>query len=352
MQVKYSQIFLFFFTLVTIIGVITFFSSSPMMAQSCGYHEEAYQGLTLAKLATELENTGLLGEIHGSVESSQLYVLSVREPDNFFNFRHFSLIAADEETQTTLAQMQRHDQVCVTGKLIENPSPQPHILVQSAKMLDSWNGLDAYGDYQYQANIPEELQQQTALVGKVHAMGNEGQILVIEYKDRILPIFVQNPELTANLYRGDLIRLSYQIQSLPNKPIHLQLNQDVDSPLTVIDRLVNRQGKEETLTGNLVKFPQSPQLKFDVYGLEVITQGIPRYFTLVNFEDAEEFQRIRDKLAIIWENHLNTIENGRNLLINRGITLKVEGTINVISPQQANPQILLKSADTIQESRA
>ncbi|MEA5537103.1 hypothetical protein, partial [Crocosphaera sp. XPORK-15E] len=297
--------------------------------------------------SVELENTGLLGEIHGAVTEEQLYVLSVREPDNFFEFRHFSLISANKKTQETLGKVKRHDQVCLKGKLIDNPSPQPHILVESATIRESWSGLEGYEKYKYEATIPEELKDKTQVVVKVHAINNQGEILVVEYKDRVIPIFVETPELTKDLYRGDLIDISYQIQPLPEKPTHLNLNLAVKNPLKIVEQLVTRQGKEETLTGKLVKFPQSPQLKFDVYGIEVITQGIPRYFTLVNFEDIQEFEKIRLKLATIWNNNLNTVKPARNFLINPNVTIEVQGKINIISPQQANPQILLENASQI-----
>ena len=61
-------------------------------SQSCVYHSEAYQGLEINNLAQELNSTGLIGRIHGAAEKSQMFVMSVREPDNFFSHREFSLI--------------------------------------------------------------------------------------------------------------------------------------------------------------------------------------------------------------------------------------------------------------------
>lgn len=328
-------------------GLLTLFSSGLSTPKSCVYHQEAYQGLNLSSLSVELENTGLLGEIHGAVAEDKLYVLSVREPDNFFEFRHFSLISANHKTREILGKAKRHDQVCLRGKLMDNPSPQPHILVESAKIMESYSGLEDYEKYQYQTTIPEDFQNKTHLLVKVHAVNNQGKILVVEYQDKVIPIFVETPELTKDLYRGDLIDISYRIQSSPQKPTHLKLNLEDKNPLKIIDQLVSRQGKEETLRGSLVKFPQSPQLKFDVYGIEVITQGIPRYFTLVNFEDIKEFENIRLKLSKIWNNHQNTVKATRNFLINPNVTIEVQGKINIISPQQANPQILLDSASQI-----
>ncbi len=337
---------LFFITIIT--SGITLFSSGLSAAQTCVYHEEAYQGINLSNLGNELETTGLLGEIHGVVPQDNVFVLSVRDPNNFFKSQQFSVIPGNNKTQEILRKTDRHDQVCLQGKLVENPSPQPHIVVKSAVITESWDGLEGYNNYQYQANIPVDLKYKNQAIFKVHAIDNDGKILVVEYKDKVLPIFVENPELTKDLYRGDLIDLSYTIQPWPRKPTHLNINLKAEIPLKVVDKLVKKHGIEETLTGKLVKFPQSPQIKFDVYAIEVITQGLSRYYTLVNFEDAEEFKTIREKLATIWNNHLETVKEGRNFLINPNIMIEAQGKINIISPQQANPQILLENANQIQ----
>ncbi|MDJ0658286.1 MAG: hypothetical protein QNJ42_02225 [Crocosphaera sp.] len=344
---QYKALFLLLFIAVTA-SVITFFSSGLLADPTCVYHEEAYQGVDLLNLSHELEQTGLLGEIHGAVPEENMFVLSVRDPDNFFKSQLFSVIPGNQKTQATLKEVRRHDQVCLKGKLVENPSPQPHIVVKSAVVMESWDGLADYNDYKHQAQIPAELNYKNHAMFKVHAINNEGKILVVEYKDKVLPIFVETPELTRDLYRGDFIDVSYKIQSWPRKPTHLNLNLNAKVPIKMVDQLVKQHGTEKKLTGKLVKFPQSPQIKFDVYAIEVITQGLSRYYTLVNFEDAKEFENIREKLATIWNNNLDTVQSGRNFLINPNIIIEAQGNINMISSQQANPQILLDNANKIQ----
>lgn len=341
-----SRLLLIIIAIIT--GVVTLVSSALPVPPSCVYNPEAYQGINLSNLSNELETTGLLGEIHGSVPEENMFVLSVRDPDNFFKFQHFSVIPGNRQTQETLKEVNRHDQVCLQGKLIKNPSPQPHIVVQSAVVTESWDGLAGYKDYEYQADLPEDLKYRNNALVKVHFVDSEGKILVVEYKDKVLPIFVKNPELTQDLYRGDLIDLSYQIQTWPGQPSHLTLNLNAKNPVKMVDRLVEKHEIESKLKGKLVKFPQSPQIKFDVYAIEVMTQGLSRYYTLVNFEDAKEFEAIREKLGTIWDNNLDTVKPGRNFLINPNIIVEAQGKVNIISPQQANPQILLDNADKIQ----
>ena len=341
MAKKYLYAFLVCLTISIIIFPRILKSNEPL----CSYNPEVYQGLELPALSEELGNTGLIGRIHGAASESGMFVLSVREPNNFFSHREFSLLARDRDSLNVLNQANRHDLLCVQGNFLANPSPQQHIAISSVQILDPWAQPEGFPSYQRQ--LITELPSQGSLIGKVHAIAAQGEILVVEYQDNVLPIYVKATEYTQNLYRGDIVKLAYQIQGQPQNPTHLKLDTTVDNPLEVIDAIASWNGQAKTLTGNLVKFPQSPQLKFDVYAMEVETQGIQRYFTLLNFRDMVAFQEIREKLAKIWDENAATAISGRNMLINPEVTIQASGLINIISTEQANPQILLDSAEQV-----
>ena len=316
-------------------------------ASTCSYDPKAYHNLDLDSLSQQLETTGLIGRIHGAATPSKMYVLSVREPNNFFAHREFSLIAGDLETQEVFAQLNRHDSLCVQGSIIPNPSPQKHIAVTSAQVLQPWQQPQGYEPYERSQDIPEQLKQKNSFLGKVHAIGESGKILVVEYQDGVIPLYVSDTQYTKDLYRGDIVRLHYQIQTRPQQPIHLVLDQKVAQPVEVLDAIASWHEQTKTLKGNLVKFPRSPQLKFDVYAMEVETQGIMRYFTLINFQDLAAFEDIRTKLAQLWDENQATSVAGRNMLINPEVQIEATGIINLVSTEQANPQILLESADSV-----
>lgn len=343
MAKKYLYALLICLTILTVIFPRVLKSNEPI----CSYHPEVYQGLELKTLSEELGNTGLIGRIHGAARASNMFVMSVRDPNNFFSHREFSLLARDRESLEVLEQTNRHDLLCVQGNFIANPSPQQHIAIDSIQVLESWVQPEGFATYQRQ--LIAELPQQGSLMVEVHAIAAQGKILVVEYQDLILPIYVTATEYTQGLYRGDIVQLAYQIQGQPKNPTHLKLDTQVEKPLEVIDAIASWQNQEQTLTGNLVKFPQSPQLKFDVYAMAVDTKGIERYFTLVNFKDLEAFQQIRDKLATIWDANTATAVSGRNMLINPEVTIQAKGLINIVSPEQANPQILLDSAEEVRK---
>ena len=315
----------------------------------CNYHPEVYEGLNPSTLEAELNGTGLIGRIHGAAPDSQLYVLSIREPNDFFSHTEYSLIPESTAETARLQQLARHDLVCVQGSILSNPSPQQHILVSSLQTLDTWTGLDGFPQYEREEGIPDELQEQDSFLGKVHAIGAGGKILVVEYKDAVLPVFIPSRNVAKDLYRGDIIRVSYTLQPRPTSPTHLVLNSETDTPIEVVSSMADWHDETMTLTGHLVKFPQSPQITLDVYAIQVDTEGVNRYFTLVNFQDMQEFQEIQDKLAVIWNEHIESAVRGRNLLVEPTVTIEATGKINVMSPEQANPQILLVSREDVKE---
>ena len=341
MTKKYLYALLICLSLMTVILPRVAYSNS-----TCEYHPEAYQGLEIDKLTQELNSTGLIGRVHGAADTSQMFVMSVREPDNFFSHREFSLVPTSEPTSTTLNRLNRHDLVCVRGDLLANPSPQKHIALNTIEVMEEWQQPE-FTPYERQTDLPAKLKKQSSFVGKVHAIGEGGKILVMGYEDLVLPMYVTDTKYTQDLYRGDIVKLNYQLQSYPQRPLHLQLDTTVEQPIEMIDAIATWHDRPQTLIGSLVKFPQSPQLKFDVYALEVDTQGIKRYFTLINFEDMAKFEDIRQKLAKIWDENANTAKSGRNMLINPNVTIEATGLGNIISPEQANPQILLESAEQI-----
>ncbi|MBP0017360.1 MAG: hypothetical protein J7647_07360 [Cyanobacteria bacterium SBLK] len=328
-----------------ILAATVFFQASSFPVPKCEYHAEVYQGLEAGNLSRELRTNGLIGRIHGVASAGNMVVLSVRSPDDFFASREFSLIAGNRSTRQVFQEIHRHDLVCIQGRKLTNSSPQTHILVQTARAMEKWDGLADFPEYEYRVELPTALENKNELIGKVHAIGAEGKILVVEYEDGILPIFVKSPELTQDLYRGDIIQLNYKIQRHPDRPTHLQLDEAIEKPLIVLDAIAGWHQQPQTLSGHLVQFPQSPQIRFDVYAIDVETDGIHRTFTLVNFEDLDTFQAIRDKLDRIWKENQATITRDRNALINPEVTITATGLINVVSPKQANPQILLKTVD-------
>ena len=309
--------------------------------------------IALPKLQEQLRTTGLVGEIHGSREDLALFVLTVRNPQNFFEYQHISLIAKTPETAADLSGLHRHDQVRVFGDFIENRSPQPHAEVTRLEIVRRYEPGTSMPDYSYETELPRDLPRDANGQGEatflVHAVHAEGKILVLEYRDSIVPVFVRDGALTSGLYRNDLIRLAYRVQAEPQAPVHLRIRTDLPKPLELLESALAKHGKPADLTGALVLFPKSPQVSLDVYALhETIEGGATRQYTLVNFDSPDVFRAIREKLAAAWAQAPNEVRNGRNKLIHNRLRVRARGIFNCVDPNQANVQILLKSAEDLE----
>jgi hypothetical protein len=289
------------------------------------------------------------GDIHGAFADLEQYVFTYRDGDDFFEFVEVSLIATTPEVAATLAGLRRHDRVKVQGTLADNRSQQLHVEVRSLEVVSRYEAAPAIPAYEHAVGIPDDLIGKDSELFLVHAVDANGAVLVVERGDVVLPVFVRRPELTRDLARNDLVRLYYEIRSRPDRPVHLELA-DVGQPVQVVDSISERHGRLADLEGALVLFPQSPQVRFNVFAvLEPLAGGAQRQFTLVNFDDAAKFASIRAKLQAAWDSAgPDAAVSGRNKLISTKVRVRVKGTYNQIDPNQANAQIVLEGPEALE----
>ncbi len=316
----------------------------------------ANAAIDLNEVELKLKTSGLTGEIHGSNADSTLFVLTVRDPNDFFTNMQIPLATENEDLKTKLKELKRHQYYTVKGAFFDNKAPIKHINVTSLELSRDYKSeLDA-NPYQYKTNI-NELKSKKEFIGRIHAMAEEGKVLVMEYGDQIVPIVVTEPstqQLVKDFYRGDLVKVRIQVRNSPDAPLHVMLARQStlnlnEKPIELIESLVRTNGKPIVKTGVLVKFPKSPQINFNIYALLVEDpEGSTIQYTLTNFEDPAVFKAVREKLEKLWNDHLGTEENNRNKLINRKVVIKAGGISNMVDQGQANPQILVNSVDDIE----
>ena len=300
------------------------------------------------KLEAQLAGEGLGGWVHGGRSDEQLLVFTWRHPESFFINVQVPMIAATPELAEKLAQLRRHDYVVIRGNVVQNKAPIRHLLITELVELKKWEGPGSDIDFEYQQGLRAELLAQDFATFKIHAIANEGRVLVVEYKDLIVPVVNPQPERAASLYRNDIVYIKYQARALPMQPLHLQIDYQRPDPILLIEPIVSGHGEAFTLTGPLVMFPQSPQIIFDVFAIrsEDVNQ-LQHNYTLVNFTDPEIFLQLRDQLAEIWQQNAAGATYDRNKFINRNIIVTAKGTKNVISPNQANPQIVIEKLEDV-----
>lgn len=298
-------------------------------------------------LEAELAGPGLVGWMHAAVPEAGLFVFTYRKPGDFFAYVDLPIIPAGE-TYAALAELRRHDKVRLFGRFADNDAAKPHVRATKIELVEAYASAYATPDYDREIALPAGVPDEDVLIAKVHAVDGAGTVLVLEWRDAVIPVRVDRPEQVRELWRNDKVRVHISRAGYPDTPAHVVLDPEVEQPVELLERVAQDHGEPVTLRGSLVLFPQSPQIVFDIYALQVVdADGIRRNYTLVNFEDMELFEAIRARLAEIWTAAPEDPANGRNKLIKRGVELEVTGVLNVVSAAQANPQLLLSSPDDV-----
>jgi hypothetical protein len=320
-----------------------------LCAKSAAYADEdpMNPGIDMVAFEASLKSDGVQGWVHGRLGPLAVFVF--REKGDFFRYAIFPLVSHIPNIKTDLESLKRHDKIRIKGEFIDNGAPQKHIYVTELNVVERWDGGggESVPPYEHEAKIPEDLMTRTDFIGKVHFAAQDGSMVVCEYKDAVVPV-VGIPGKANNLYRGDKVKIRFKIQSHPRRPAHLVLDDTVDKPVEVLERLVDLHGRVTCVDGTLVKFPKSPEVSFDVFALQrTDSDFVTLDYTLVNFEDVELFKAIREKAASAWNQHPETVVNGRNKLHNPRLNVKACGTLNVVSPSQANPQVLINKIEDL-----
>jgi hypothetical protein len=303
-------------------------------------------------LAKLLEAGQLPGRVHAAVHDRGMYVFTYyRNPRNVFVAGNFPMTPGNPAVARRLAEVKRHDGLLIKGAFIDNLAPIRHIRVDDFQITSVYQADENPAKRPYGTRIPEDLPEaglpHRHLIAKVHAVADEGRILVVEYGDAVVPVFVKDGKLTEKLYRNDKIRIAFTLPEKPPRPQHLWLDMADPKPLEVLEGLVARHGQPCELEGVLVRYPLSPQLTSEVYALEVVDgDNVFRDYTLLNF-DPTIFKAIRAKLASAWKSRPAEGVDGRNKLVNHQIRVRAKGTFNLVARNQANAQILLASPDDI-----
>ena len=314
------------------------------------------QAVDMLRFENELRGPGAVGRIHGAVADRELYVFTYRGPDGFFDHVEASLVPDNDAVAAQLKAANRHDLVRIHGHFADNPSPQAHAIIDSIERLEAYINPYSPEKHSYEAAIPEDLVNRTSGDFLVHAIAGDGHVLVVEYRDQVLPIYVRSDALAARLegllMRNDVVHLRYRVRRKPNQPTHLALDESTDDALTVVESVAQLNGRSADVEGALVLFPKSPEIRFDVFAVTdessvVVAAGLHRQFTMLNIQDPSIFDAIREKLGAWWASRARDFKNGRNKLESRCLRVRARGVFNQVDANQANAQIILQSADDV-----
>lgn len=288
-------------------------------------------------------------EVHGAAPMSRLFVVTYRNPKNFFQAVHLSLLSKNPEVKALIPTLKRHDRIFIKGGFAPITSPQKHILAGEIKILSRSAQAPHSNEYTYQT-LPGSILEKNHLIGKVHAVFGDGKILVVEEGDLVIPVFVEEPwvEAVNPLARGDKIEINYIVQNRPKNPVHLNFDPSAPFAFKVLHSAMQDHGRPITITGKLIRFPASPMVKFPVFAVNVdMGDGVLLPHTVLSFTDPELFAQARKLFQSIWDKHPQGVSQYRNKFINDDITVTVSGTYNMIHPLQANPQVVISNINEI-----
>ncbi len=294
-----------------------------------------------ATVEEQLANEGLSTEVHGAPKDLGHYTATVRDPNNFFKFEIYTLFSEDATVNSELSSLSRHDKIRVWGE-VKNYGPQKHIKITRFVVETKFQEMP---EYQRQAQLPSSFPAANeSFRALVHFADKDKKVLVVEYKDAVLPVRVPAQVALPDLYKNDIVEMKAALSAHPESPFHLKV-----SEIAVKEAIVALHAQPIERSGALVLFPKSPQVKFDIYAVqENLADGLSRQYTIINFENTELFEQIRNKLKGYWDAADQTkIVNGRNKLVNPSLIVKIKGTGNLVDKSQANPQILVDNIENV-----
>ncbi len=286
-------------------------------------------------------------EVHGIDKVNSRYVVTARSKTDFFEFQHFALIGGNAEVWRKIVTLNRHDKIKIKGKLTSELRPFLHIMADSIEVTVPYS--HEMGEYEYKVKLPDDLLGKSQLVAKIHAQHGEGRMFVADYMGTILPVLVpiSQQAVAKKLSRGDIVRFDFEIRQKPSQITHLNLKSEAGS-LEILEAVGSLHGKPVDYSGDLILFPKSPQVRFNVFAFKKeMPEGQTLEYTLVNFENPELFTSIRNKLQKAWDESKIEAKNDRNKLIKVGLKVRAKGIMNYQDPGQANPQVIINSLDDL-----
>lgn len=262
----------------------------------------------IAELGRRAETEGLKGTMHGANHRLGTYVFTWWDPRSFFMSVNMSVAPANPEAEKALAQVERHQEVVVHGKLVPNPSAQPHLLVDRVEPGKKWSpGVEVTEPARKPGQVARYIRGRKELDALVHAISEDGSMLVVEVRDEVVPVQVPADaalrETVKGLYRGDRIRFRFRRAAQPERPLHLVLAPSTggEPALRVTDSARALHEQTRTVEGALVLFPRSPVLRRSIWGVEDRDpKGLHRYYTIFNFQNREDQARIEERLQKAW----------------------------------------------------
>ena len=233
---------------------------------------------------------------------------------------------------------------------MENRSAQMHVEFRSLEVVTKYEPTPAMSAFEYQPAFPTTSLARTTSCSWLTRFTPPGRFSLWSAATSFCPSTCAVRSFTPrHLARNVVVRFFYEIRREPACPVHLQLH-DLARPVEVVESVMALHGRPASVEGALILFPKSPQVIFNVFAvLQELPGQLRRQYTLVNFDNPETFQQIREKLQNAWDaGDASAAVSGRNKLMSTAVRVRATGKFNQIDPNQANAQIVLDGPDAVE----
>lgn len=312
-----------------------------------------------SKLGSE---EGLKGWVHGAVPRYRQFLFTYRKEDAsdpmaFFKSQQFSLIPANEAVAAKFQELKRHDQLVLKGRILQNGSPLVHIKVTDLQIVKKYEHSTT-NEYTFDERLLNNATE-VDVFGMVHATAHSAELgwaIIVERDSFIVPIAVDasHAEAASKLFRGDIVNVSLSVIRRGNGPVHFATNSARPNAIQVVDSILNCHGAQREVEGTLAKFHQSPAISLDVYAVRFVdANGLGRNMTFFPADGVSEaefmeiFTAISAKAKAAWDQSQTEPVVVRNFYEKSSIKVKAKGILNVVSTEQANAQVYIRSADDV-----
>jgi hypothetical protein len=301
-----------------------------------------YELVDWSYLQKALSGTGISGRIHGAVPELNQYIIVLGQ--DLAAAVELPIYTHDPKVAEQMKKLHRNDLVTIKGKVVKR-SPINHLAVTALEVNEPFKTTFSGPHEKVEAKLPPELVDGSEIIATIHAAPRHGKVLVLDYKGRVLPLFLpeEGYDLTNEICRGDKVRIQYFYREMPEGvPPHLELDLSAQNPIDDFDKMLDQDEREVELEGLLTLHERNPVVTVDVFGLQVTDKlGLTRIYFIMNFDP-----EVRGKLQKLWEENRGSLIVGRNLEYNPKIRLKITGTVSSIrmfSSRQGNPQLYFDS---------
>jgi len=236
--------------------------------------------------------SGLLAaEVHGSIPSGGITVFNVGGD-------YISAYTRDPDLAETFKTLKRYDRVDISANYTITGSAQPHINVTEL-------GFSSKAESTYEHNFDYQRfdgLDNVKLLGSVHAVAGSGEVLVFNYENIVIPIFVDDAfqEKARTLWKFDKVLLDLSVEPRPGRPLHFYTNINSDNPIRIVDAVKDCDGKTADLVGNLINLNNADN---NFFGVEVFDEN-KAYRSYLVISNAS-------LLTDIWNQHLDKVVDGK-----------------------------------------